>query len=170
MTGTMWRRLAIAGSLTSCLVTVPAGSAAAPVILGWAGSERLALVRAVDGAARRLAQPDCQRVLDDFTDPSGHTLGENLAQLDKTPVEFFNELYFTDDRDSSCCTRGRTLAFTAPGLRVIRICGLRFAAVSLSRPAYGDAVLIHEMLHALGLGENPPTSADITRQVLARCS
>jgi hypothetical protein len=50
------------------------------------------------------------------------------------------------------------------------VCGRRFAEVSLSRPVYGDAVFIHEMLHALGLGENPPTSSVITRQVIARCS
>jgi len=26
------------------------------------------------------------------------------------------------------------------------------------------------MLHALGLGENPPASSDITQRVIARCS
>ena len=78
--------------------------------------------------------------------------------------------HFFDDRETSCCVRGGTLAFTAPGQRVIRVCGRRFAAHSMTRGAYGDAIMIHEMLHALGLGENPPTSGDITRQVLARCS
>jgi len=29
--------------------------------------------------------------------------------------------------------------------------------------------MIHEALHTLGLGENPPTSAEITERVLARC-
>jgi hypothetical protein len=29
-------------------------------------------------------------------------------------------------------------------------------------------IVIHEFLHTLGLGENPPTSAAITAQVLAR--
>ena len=32
-----------------------------------------------------------------------------------------------------------------------------------------EAVLIHEELHSLGLGENPPTSEEITTRVLAGC-
>ena len=32
-----------------------------------------------------------------------------------------------------------------------------------------EAVLIHELLHSLGLGENPPDSAAITDRVMARC-
>jgi hypothetical protein len=30
-------------------------------------------------------------------------------------------------------------------------------------------MVIHEMLHSLGLGENPPSSREITKQVTARC-
>jgi len=33
----------------------------------------------------------------------------------------------------------------------------------------GSTALIHEMLHALGLHENPPSSLEITRHVVARC-
>jgi len=36
-------------------------------------------------------------------------------------------------------------------------------------PGFATNVVIHEMLHALGLGENPPTSEEITRQVVKRC-
>jgi hypothetical protein len=34
---------------------------------------------------------------------------------------------------------------------------------------HAEALLIHEMLHSLGLGENPPTSHQITARVRARC-
>ncbi len=30
-------------------------------------------------------------------------------------------------------------------------------------------MVIHEMLHTLGLGENPPTSIEITQRVKGRC-
>jgi hypothetical protein len=30
-------------------------------------------------------------------------------------------------------------------------------------------MIIHEILHSLGLGENPPSSDEITKQVAARC-
>jgi hypothetical protein len=32
-----------------------------------------------------------------------------------------------------------------------------------------EIVLLHEALHTLGLGENPPYSAEITGRVVARC-
>src|SRR5262249_12720665 len=140
-----------------------------PTINFFAGTARFAIMRAIDGAVRRLATPECQRVLTDFSDPQGHTLAENLARSGKTPIEFFNALYLWEDRETPRCLHRGTLAFTAPGQTVIRICSRRFAEVSLEQPRFGDAVLIHEMLHALGLGENPPRSRDITQQVLARC-
>jgi hypothetical protein len=34
---------------------------------------------------------------------------------------------------------------------------------------YAEAVLIHEALHSLGLGENPPLSDYITERIQARC-
>ena len=36
-------------------------------------------------------------------------------------------------------------------------------------PRRPRAVLLHEVLHTLGLGENPPTSAHITQRVVERC-
>jgi hypothetical protein len=35
--------------------------------------------------------------------------------------------------------------------------------------AVAEATVIHEALHTLGLGENPPTSREITAGVLKRC-
>jgi hypothetical protein len=171
----MWRRMAITWAAAGALASAPALRATSaaeqsPVIYAAAGTERFAIERAIAGAARRLGTAECQRLLGDFTDASGRTLAENLAALGKTPAEFMNQLYWVDDRDTPCCLRRGTLAFTAPGQRVIRVCGRRFADVSLSRPIYGDAVFIHEMLHALGLTENPPSSSVITRTVIARCS
>ena len=166
----MWRALAFGCGAAIVLAAAPAGAASgAPTIHFFAGTERFAIMRAIDGATRRLATPECQRVLTDFTDPEGRTLAENLAQRGKTPIEFFNSLYLWEDRETPRCLRHGTLAFTAPGHVVIRICSRRFKEVSLDQPRFGDAILIHEMLHALGLGENPPRSRDITSQVLARC-
>lgn len=35
--------------------------------------------------------------------------------------------------------------------------------------SHAEAIVIHEMLHSLGLGENPPTSDYITSRVMERC-
>ena len=40
---------------------------------------------------------------------------------------------------------------------------------ALHEPRLAEALVIHEMLHTLGLGENPPTSTEITKRVEGRC-
>lgn len=54
--------------------------------------------------------------------------------------------------------------------RVIYVCGTRFAERFARKTEGGEILLIHELLHTLGLGENPPTTEEITRQVRARCA
>jgi hypothetical protein len=49
------------------------------------------------------------------------------------------------------------------------VCKETFARVDAADPGFTANVVIHEMLDALGLGENPPTSEEITRQVVKRC-
>jgi hypothetical protein len=45
----------------------------------------------------------------------------------------------------------------------------RFAKVQIENPSLSEFMVIHEMLHTLGLGENPPSSFEITEQVRRRC-
>jgi hypothetical protein len=76
-------------------------------------------------------------------------------------------VFFDGSRESSCVTG--VLAFTKPGGRVICLCGGEFKQTWLQNPEYMVAGFIHEMLHTLGLGENPPSPADVTRRVIAAC-
>ena len=64
-------------------------------------------------------------------------------------------------RGSGRCASTGAAAFTAGGAAVF-VCGTSFR--TLARGARANA-LIHEMLHTLGLRENPPSSAEITRRV-----
>jgi hypothetical protein len=59
------------------------------------------------------------------------------------------------------------MAFTHPGSQVIRVCGRQFRDRD---PEAAVIIVIHEFLHALGLGENPPTTHEITARVAARCA
>jgi hypothetical protein len=43
------------------------------------------------------------------------------------------------------------------------------AAPALASPEPLTNVLIHETLHTLGLGEDPPSSTEITKVVLRHC-
>jgi hypothetical protein len=45
----------------------------------------------------------------------------------------------------------------------------QFALVDDNNPSQTEAFLIHEELHSLGLGENPPSPKEINARVLAMC-
>jgi hypothetical protein len=129
-----------------------------------AGIVRMAL----DGAYRKLGKPTCQQVLDDFRDAEGRTLRENLESLGIGAAEYMSLLTYRDGRDlaSGRCRKGGAAAVTRPGSRVISIC---IASFGDQRSGIRENTLIHEMLHSLGLGENPPSSSQINGQVLRRC-
>ena len=57
---------------------------------------------------------------------------------------------------------------TLPGSKVVYVCPEQFRKVS-RQPRKAQATVIHELLHTLGLGENPPSSREITRRVIERC-
>jgi hypothetical protein len=128
-------------------------------------SVRFWLAQAIEGAARRLRRPGCRRVFSDFKDPSGNLLETNLIRLAVHPADYLLKfVWFADGSDKSQCN-ARTAAFTEPGSRVVFVCRRYFE----QRSRGSELEIIHEILHSLGLGENPPSSDTIARQVAARC-
>lgn len=127
------------------------------------------LREAVEGAAMRLASPSCAAVLEDFTDPLGRTLLERLDELGSTPSEHARAVLFYSGFDEPACRQNRrAFAFTVPGCPVVRVCR-PLPILARTRPELAQAVVIHEVLHTLGLGENPPSSPEITARVVRRC-
>jgi hypothetical protein len=124
---------------------------------------------AVAGARRRLEQAACQSLFSEFSDASGRTLQSNLDALGQTGAEHLGMILFTDGSDRHRCKVAGPLAFTTPGSGVVYVCGRVFRDLARRDPRFVEAILIHEMLHTLGLGENPPSSAEITERVLAAC-
>jgi hypothetical protein len=130
------------------------------------GPAALDVSRAVREATGRLQQPSCQRVLDDFTDADGRPVRDRLGA--SSPQAYLAGLVLREGeipRGSGRCASPGAAAFTAGGAAVF-VCGTSFRR--LSHGARANA-LIHEMLHTLGLRENPPSSAEITRRVTERC-
>jgi len=84
-------------------------------------------------------------------------------------ADAFRVLRFYDDRRAPRCHAGKALAFTQAGSLLIRVCGNRFTWSYSQNSTATEIVVIHEFLHALGLGENPPTSGAITERVALRC-
>jgi hypothetical protein len=144
----------------------PAGQEARNVRLVHNG-ERFAVARALDGAARTLGQTECQALLDEFKDTSGRPLRVALEAFGVSASEYLGQVFFYDAPPSAC--RTSELAVTTPGSRAILVCGSRFARQVGRSSRHAEAILIHEALHSLGLGENPPTSDHITERIRARC-
>jgi hypothetical protein len=130
------------------------------------GPAALDITNALRGALRKLENPACQQLLEDFTDIEGRPLRENLQ--DATPAEYLAHLRIHDGeipKGSRRCASPGAAAFTSGGAAVF-VCGTNFASRGRT---FRENALIHEMLHTLGLRENPPSSAEISRRVAERC-
>jgi hypothetical protein len=133
------------------------------------GPGQTALRRAVMGARRRLERPECQRLFTEFSDALGRPLQQSLVALGQTGAGYLGLILFADASDRPHCKAGGSFAFTTPGSRVVYVCGAQLKDAADQNAAKAEAVVIHEALHSLGLGENPPSSEEITARVLARC-
>ena len=133
---------------------------------------RFLVARAIDGAKARLADPECQLVFADFQDASGNSLLANLNATGQSAQEYLDGMWFIDASTAGPCKRGDLLvAYTSPGHRVVYVCGSRFVhPIFRLDQRLAELLIIHELLHSLGLGENPPTNGQITKQVARRCN
>lgn len=128
-----------------------------------------AVERALAGAARRLEDPACRRIFAEFHDASGAPLQDRLDALGVSGPDYLSLVHFAYGSARRSCHRGDVMAVTAPGSRVVYVCGRVFGAVEARSSARAEIVVLHEALHTLGLGENPPDSREITRRVGERC-
>lgn len=126
---------------------------------------RRAIVSALNTAVARFEDTGCSKILLEFADRDGRPLADRLASLQVDFDQYVSMLFFFDGTRSRTCDKG-AMAFTATGSRVVHVCVDQLERVQRE---YLIATLIHEILHTLGLGENPPSSSEITRRVLARC-
>jgi hypothetical protein len=125
---------------------------------------------AVAQSAAKLQTQECAAVLKDFRDRTGRPLTERLEETGETASEYLAHwLTFTSGTGLRPCANSERLAFTSPSGRVVFICRDQFDATWRKSQGLAANTLIHEALHSLGLGENPPNSKFITARVQARC-
>ena len=156
-----------AGAVSSA--TVEGGSPRIVDVSAWDATTRGALGRAFKGALRRVERPECERIFAEYSDAAGVPLVDKLRALDRTGAEYLATILFADGGRQGLCRHRRALARAVPGSRVVFVCRPQLVAWQQEDPRYVEAVVIHEALHTLGPGENPPTSAAITHGVLERC-
>jgi hypothetical protein len=162
---------------TVAVALLPVTLAAAPRIAPLSAWDAAPLERARVGAAHRLESPACQQVLSDFEDRDGRTLLGVLETWQQTPSEYLlRSVRFLDGSTLANCQAHTVQLVTSRGLPQVFACpsggsvpGSRFARMQIQNPSLAEVMVIHEMMHTLGLGENPPTTFEITDRVMARC-
>ena len=125
--------------------------------------------RALHGASLWLAAPKCQSLFFEFRDDRGLPLATKLQELDADPQRYVRMVLFQDGTSQPPCKRHGVLAFTARGNRVVYLCGRDFERAWRRDAREAQATIIHEVLHSLGLGENPPSPRRITDRVQSLC-
>ena len=132
----------------------------------WGTARRTGLQRALDRSETRLSTPRCSLLLDMFKDDAGQTLWVRLRGTGNTAGQHLRNLLFYDGVRESC--RPQVLAYTTPGGTVVFLCpAFHKAAEGASDVA--ELTIIHEFLHTLGLGEDPPSSRQISTRVMQQC-
>jgi hypothetical protein len=130
---------------------------------------RDAVDRTLWKAAESLQAPKCQTLLTEFSDQRGRALTERLGELKMSLAEYMDAIIVQDGERHPRCGHEGVLAFTAAGSRIIYVCGRAFTRVAQRDAEEAKATLVHELLHSLGLGENPPSSRYITYRVKELC-
>jgi hypothetical protein len=169
------RRTALAVLLLASLPFLATGSEGAenharlvPVRALEPGDANVAEV-ARQGAIARLRNPECRQVLSDFTDAKGRRLHERLKAFGVGPDAYLAMLPLLDGESRPLCKANQSQLLTSAGVPRVFVCK-SFLETVYQRRVMAEVYVIHEMLHTLGLGENPPTSQDITQKVVKRCA
>ena len=169
----MWFRPAtVCRLLAVALLCAPRAVSATPLNvdlgLGLRSQEDVRL--AIEGALRRLDAPPCRGLLDELRDERGRPLALKLESVGLDARGYLASMYFEDGEDLQAChTDSITVAFTRPGSRVVYICSRRFSDSFPRSSTAAEVSILHEFLHSLGLGENPPSPSAISRMVRDRC-
>ena len=128
-----------------------------------------ALSKALSVAGTKLGNRACGQLFSDFRDAKGRTLQENLDAIGRSGETYLEWMVFFDGQGKRRCEERGTLASTSPSSRIIYLCPSQFLEKVRLDPSLAAALIIHEELHSLGLGEDPPTSKEITAKVIERC-
>jgi hypothetical protein len=169
-----YSRLFLLLGLSMLLATADLRAASGPVRLELAAANvttplERGVSTAVATAATKLSDPACRQVFSDFRDSAGRTMQENLNAASLSPRGYLDLILFYNGQGYSRCDARNIFASTSPGSRVVYICAPQFLEKLRRDPGQAAALIIHEELHSLGLGENPPDSKEITARVIARC-
>jgi hypothetical protein len=121
------------------------------------------------GAARRLRAPGCRALLETLRDHDGRPLAARLETFGVAVDEYLGMVPFLDGSRRPLCGGGQSQLLTVSGVPRVVVCRPFLQTVERDR-VEAEVYVIHELLHTLGLGENPPSSQEITQLVKRQCA
>jgi hypothetical protein len=121
------------------------------------------------GAMRRLRVRECRALLDQVLDAEGRPLAAKLAAFGVSADQYLAMVPFLDGTSRPLCRGNQSQLLTMRGVARILVCRPFLQTVHRERVT-AEVYVIHEMLHTLGLGENPPASQEITARVRSLCA
>jgi len=127
----------------------------------------MALRHGLDIASRLLDDPMCQRVLTEFRTRENRPLVDTLHRLQLGTQDYLPLIHFRDGGQHPACDDA--VAYTTVGGWVVYVCTNSIERYWRSNRNHVVFTLVHEVLHTLGLGENPPSSPEITYRVRKQC-
>lgn len=119
-----------------------------------------------DLAVERLGRTDCRRIFEEVHDFTGRPVARRLESGERSPSSHFARLTFVESSDGPCAAN--LTAWSVAGDVRVRICSRRFSALAGQDRREAAAVLIHEALHTLGVGEDA-ANQPLTAYVRGRC-
>jgi len=121
-------------------------------------------------AKRLLQKPSCGRIFEEFLDSrTGRPLAASLSGTGLDAVTYFESLTFVDGTGTAPCLRDSIHAYTTIGGSTIHVCPAQLLALQKHDRMAASSTLLHEALHTLGLGENPPLPSEITHRIREHC-
>lgn len=165
------RRVLVPAVVATAVIVAPAPAVPAslenprPLPLFVRGAVKRSVALALD----KLRTDECRAIFSDFQDRNGHPLAATLESSGTSPSQHLATLRWVNGSQHPTCRNPNIFFVTVVGGDTIYVCPRQFSEYATEQPMKAAGLVLHEQLHSLGLGENPPTSQDISRQVWARC-
>jgi hypothetical protein len=133
---------------------------------------RGALSHAVDPArslaAERLGTDACRGIFEELPDFTGRPAARRLEAGERSPSAHFARLRFLESTEGPC-REDAAAAWSVAGDPRVRVCPRTFGAVAARDRREAAAILIHEALHTLGVGEDA-AKEPLTTYVRRHCA
>jgi hypothetical protein len=115
-------------------------------------------------AAERLGSSACREIFEVLPDFTGRPVARRLEAGERSPSSHFSRLSFIVTTAGPCARNG-VAAWSVAGEPCVRVCPHAFIETARRDRGEAAAILIHEALHTLGVGEEaaPEPLTDFVR-------